>query len=513
MWVEQDVWHDVRRLEQAAELFETQIYSRTRAAFGSEWTPGIDNDPHIHILHATGLGQSLLGYTSGIDGYPRRTYPLSNQAEMITVNLDGVDVGSSLYNALLARQFQHLIQWHHDRNEERWVKEGLAELAAALNGFDAAQLRQAYVKQTDTSLTTWTGSASQRGAVYLFFTYFHQQFGDDGTRILTSEPANGTVGIDAALEKLGSDLTFEDLFADWLAANYLDSVPEARGTRYTYADMDVDRPVVVDVHDTYPAQVATSIEQFGADYIVLQGDADIRVQFTGETETRLLSATAHSGQCAWWSNQADESRASLTRAFDLSQVEEAAITYWTWYDIEPNYDHAIVEASTDGGQHWDILPTPSGTDVDPHGTSPGWSYTGSSGGWIREELDLSDYAGKEILVRFSYLTDEAITGEGWLLDDISLRALGYETTVEDGTHGWRAQGFLITDGNVPQEYLTLAIGIGPELTVERLPLGQGQSAEWTVPLSSGQAREFVLVVAGMTPLTAQSAPYELTMTR
>jgi hypothetical protein len=61
-------------------------------------------------LHATGLGENVLGYTSGIDEYPRDVYPLSNQAEMITVNMDRVDVGSPVYNALLARQFQRLIQ-------------------------------------------------------------------------------------------------------------------------------------------------------------------------------------------------------------------------------------------------------------------------------------------------------------------------------------------------------------------------------------------------------------------
>jgi hypothetical protein len=117
-------------------------------------------------------------------------------------------------------------------------------------------------------------------------------------------------------------------------------------------------------------------------------------------------------------------------------------------------------------------------------------------------------------VRFSYLTDEAITGEGFLLDDISLPEVDYEDDVEDDTDGWRTQGFLITNGYVPQRYLALLVGGDQEQAVEKLPLEKDQTAEWTVPLgSSGGAREVVLVVAGMAPLTGQSAPYELTMSR
>jgi immune inhibitor A len=86
-------------------------------------------------------------------------------------------------------------------------------------------------------------------------------------------------------------------------------------------------------------------------------------------DTPLLSETPRSGQCAWWSNQADESLTTLTRRFDLSEVEQATLTYWTWYDIEPHFDYAVVEVSADGGQDWHILSTPSGTGIDPYPTS------------------------------------------------------------------------------------------------------------------------------------------------
>ena len=44
-----------RDLSDLADSFENQIYPTDRAFFGSEWTPGVDGDPHIYILYARGL--------------------------------------------------------------------------------------------------------------------------------------------------------------------------------------------------------------------------------------------------------------------------------------------------------------------------------------------------------------------------------------------------------------------------------------------------------------------------
>jgi hypothetical protein len=510
MWVEEGVWHDVRALQEAATFFETQTYSTTRVAFGSEWTPGVDNDPHIHVLHATGLGEGVLGYTSSADEFPRALYPLSNEAEMITVHVEQVEVGSLAYHALLTRQFQRIIQWFQDRNEERWVKEGVAELAVRLNGLDSGfngELERAYLEHPDTSLTAWQekNAVIHRGAAYLFASYFHERFGDGGTRALVAQPLNGAAGFEAALAELEVDLTFEDFFAEWLVANYL----------------SVEPPAPAAIYENYPVTVESSVQQLGADYILLYGTDDLRVQFTGAITTFLLDVSPHSGNSFWWSNQADESLTTLTRLFDLSIIsdtEPITLTYWTWYDIELGYDYATVEISADGGERWQTLVTPSGTSANSHGNNPGWGYTGQSGdppGWIQEMVDLSPYAGSEAWVRFTYLTDEAVTGVGLLLDDIAVPRIGYADDVEGGEGGWEPAGFVRSDNLVPQRYLALLIGLGkgPEnqITVERLLVGKDGLAEWVVPLGSESWREAVIVLSGMAPLTTHPALYQLTV--
>lgn len=511
LWVEEGVWHDVRKLTAAAEFFETQIYSTTRAVFGSEWMPGVDNDPRIHILHVGDLGENVAGYTSAADEFPRTVYPYSNEAELIVVSLSTVEVGSPAYYALLARQFQRLVQWYNDRNEERWLKEGLAELAVWVNGLDAGDVWQAYLENPDTSLTVWDDeTAAHRGAAFLFTLYFHERFGDTATRALTEMPLNGAAGFDAVLARLDGRLTFEELFADWLTAVYLDG--ETSDSLYGYATLDLERPVLAANYRTYPVTLEGSVRQFGADYIRLRGDADLQVHFTGTITVPLLPARPRSGQHVWWSNRADQSLTTLTRALDLTGLSSATLTYWAWYDLEPGYDYVVVQASTDGGTTWQTLTTPSGTDDDPHGNNPGWGYTGRSGDpprWIRETVDLSPYAGRQVLVRFACLTDEAITGPGFMLDDIAVPEIGYADDVEHGEGEWEAAGFVRTSYSIPQRYLVLLIGLDGKVTIKRLPLEENQTGEWTVPLASRGWHEAVLILSGLAPLTAEPARYQL----
>ena len=114
---------------------------------------------------------------------------------------------------------------------------------------------------------------------------------------------------------------------------------------------------------------------------------------------------------------------TLTREFDLTGGSgPVTMSYSTWYDIEEDWDYAFVEASADG-KTWEILTTPSGTDRNPFGNSYGWGYTGAASSWIQESVDLSKFAGQKVQVRFEYITDAAVNGEGLLLDDVRVDAV------------------------------------------------------------------------------------------
>ena len=60
-WVETSVDYNANELKALADAFENKIYPTDREFFGSEWTPGIDGDPHIYILYVRGMGFSIAG--------------------------------------------------------------------------------------------------------------------------------------------------------------------------------------------------------------------------------------------------------------------------------------------------------------------------------------------------------------------------------------------------------------------------------------------------------------------
>ena len=52
-----------------------------------------------------------------------------------------------------------------------------------------------------------------------------------------------------------------------------------------------------------------------------------------------------------------------------------------------------------------------------------------------DDVDLTPYAGSEVLVRFEYVTDDAVNGRGLCLDDFAIDEIGWADDAEsDG--GW-----------------------------------------------------------------------------
>jgi hypothetical protein len=514
VWVEEGSDFDQEALERSAERFESQTYPLNREFFGSEWTPGVDNDPRIHILQASGLGSSIAGYYSSADEYSKLVNPYSNEREMFYINSDRLQPGTDSYDSVLAHEFQHMIHWAVDRNEDTWVSEGLSELASYINGYDVSGVTYAFSRSPDTQLTSWPdgpGQASANyGASFLFAAYFLERFGDQVLRRVVSHQANGIAGFEAVLAEHG--LTFEDVFADWLIANYLDDSELADG-RYGYRDLAVGPPYLDQTHTDYPVQRSTTVHQYGADYIELRGQGDMVVTFTGSTQVKLVPNEPHSGEHFWWSNRGDNSNMTLTRAFDLSGLSQATLEVWLWYDIEEDWDYAYIEVSTDGGQTWDILKGQYTTDYNPTGNSFGHAYTGQSGsadeapGWIEEEIDLTPYVGQEILLRFEYITDDAVNHVGLCIDDIAIPELGYFYDAESDEQ-WIAEGFIRTDNVLPQRFLVQLIELGPEVRVRRMELDEAQTGRLVVEgLGIGVDRA-VLVVSGLAPVTTELASYE-----
>lgn len=280
MWIQDGLDYDLDAVKSSAQRFENQTYPTNRAYFGSEPLPGIDGDPRVNILNSDQMGGEAAGYFNSPSEYPASIVPNSNEREMFYMNWDDVRPGAERYDAILAHEFQHMIHWNVDKNEDTWVNEGMSEVAAYLNGFGTSEFAVPFMYAPETQLDAWEENGSNAphyGAAFLFNAYFLDRFGQDALRTLVQDPANGFQSFDKTLAGLNSGLTTDDLFNDWVIANLLNDPALSEG-HYGYHDLrDLPPLAIGQTVEQYPAALNGEAHQYGSDYIELTGPASLKL--------------------------------------------------------------------------------------------------------------------------------------------------------------------------------------------------------------------------------------------
>ncbi|MBO3746263.1 zinc carboxypeptidase [Streptosporangiaceae bacterium NEAU-GS5] len=218
-----------------------------------------------------------------------------------------------------------------------------------------------------------------------------------------------------------------------------------------------------DNQDHTSSLVATSAVLPAAQFPLFASSAPLRWDRAGSP------FAAHTGTWDVQSGIADVSYKRLTRTIDLTGQTTGNLSFWTSYDTEPNWDFLTVEAHTVGQDDWTTLPDANGhttttagdscaagwVDIHPFtahyqtwdgnetctstGTTGAWNAaSGPSNGWQQWSIDLSAYAGKQVEVSISYISDWSTQGLGVLLDDVSVN--GVADSFETGLGGWTVAG-------------------------------------------------------------------------
>ncbi|GAA1759080.1 M14 family metallopeptidase [Agromyces humatus] len=225
-----------------------------------------------------------------------------------------------------------------------------------------------------------------------------------------------------------------------------------------------------------PATVDNPVDEAGA--FVATSDVlpvDEFPQFASEGAAEYASPyDAVEGEWAAAAGHVDFGYQRLARTFDLTGVSAAdapAFEAQIAFNTEPSYDNVIVEVHTVGQDNWTTLASPGETtssmpaecaagfllDLHPFllnyitpgspctPASPGsWNrLTGSTNGWIPVSFDLSAYAGQQIELVVSYVTDPASGGLGAIIDDTKLVVAGNATQAEGfetGLGAWQLLG-------------------------------------------------------------------------
>ena len=510
-WVANNATVDMNGLRVTANSFENNVYPTNRRLYGEEWSPGIDADPRINVVFAR-LPGAAAGYFSGADEEPVWVNEFSAEREMMYLNTLGARVGSPDMDRILAHEFCHMIEFNTRRRSAVLFNEGHGVLCEKANGFTPTD-GEAYLRTPDTQLNDWADLDTARphyGLAYMFLEYLRQYAGgDDLVRALMLKGIDTPADFDTVLKERGQ-LGMEEQWLNFVAANSFIGTNSDRP--YTYPQgAPARQPAAVIVGDAVAAggTFQSTVHEYSVKYVELPR-GKLTLKFGGATTNRLIATEPWSGRTFWWSDRGDGMDSTLTKMVDLRSVTDPKLSFWTWYGIEVDYDYAYVTVSTDGGTRWTPLKTEASSTTDPNGTNLGNGITGSSSGetatgWKHLTADLTPYLGKEVQLRFEYVTDGNLNFGGFAVDDIQIPGLPLDQAEAD--NGWTTSGFIRSTNIVSQRFALQVLHFqGDRATVERRMVDNG---ELTFDVDTSGDRRALLAVTGFAVRTTEPVAFSV----
>ncbi|MCK4414876.1 MAG: hypothetical protein KAY32_15180 [Candidatus Eisenbacteria sp.] len=267
---------------------EMGIYEIDSLSFGDP-PDALDGDPRIYLLWYD-FEIAADGFFFWFDQYPDGTQPgyRSNECEVLYLNSNASHAPSSDYMlSVVAHEFEHLIHWKYDANEDTWVDEGLAELAMWFYG--RPDEISNFNAHPDNRLTKWDGTWADYIKTYLWTLYFFERYGGHETiYAVVHEAANSIAGYEAVLDDFGYTEDCADVFADWAVANYLDD-PTIGDGRFGYLGDDLPDFQAAGAYSSYPAASGyKTVQHWATDYYRLtQMDAFdcLEISFDGSDDS------------------------------------------------------------------------------------------------------------------------------------------------------------------------------------------------------------------------------------
>jgi hypothetical protein len=242
----------------------------------------LDNDDHIYIFYsALGSfnGSVFDGYFSVFNEYTEEQAVgmggHSNEVEMFYMSCSPGNPTSPIRISVLAHEFEHMIHWGIDSNEDTWVDEGCAEYAMLLFGVPDPIVD--FPQNPDDDLTIWGNHFLDYVQTFMFFTYVSDHYGGANTLTqIVAEQQNSIYGIETVLTNLGYTETFADLFVNWTITNYYHNIGEnltSPDSQYMYSSIDPPQFSYSGHHTQWPAgPLNRNVNRWGTEYIVLDID-------------------------------------------------------------------------------------------------------------------------------------------------------------------------------------------------------------------------------------------------
>ncbi len=137
----------------------------------------------------------------------------------------------------------------------------------------------------------------------------------------------------------------------------------------------------------------------------------------------------HSATHSWFATDASSVKDDYLYTPTISiSSSNSELYFWHKYDMETGYDGCVLEISTDGGSTWQ--------DMENYITQGGYDATISSSynspiagrrawtglkPWTQVIVDLSNFAGNDVIFRFRITSDSSVNKTGWWIDDVEVK--------------------------------------------------------------------------------------------
>ncbi len=514
VWVQADVSLDHERTQALAERIDKDVLRRIRELFGYREPLGIDRDSRMTVLMVYRRGYWALGYADIGSMYPRYDNATSNQRDMFVINLADLDGGfipEKLIMSTVAHEFQHNLLRYRDVDEETWLDEAFAMYAAYYISGSSIFLdsARAFLEAPSTRLTAWKSDEpfAEYGASTLFMVYLADEYGDALVRHLHAEADNGWRSVEKVLREYAG-VSADEVFADWALANYF--MDAELGYGYKNLDGVTTSAPATRIYEEFPARHSGSLEQYSSEYFAAAvGGADkLALKLTQDPVARLADLAPYEGDHVYYALTAAGSNNRLSRAFKLDFDEPVWLDFQIWHDLAGDHDIAYVELSSDGGYSWQNLKGKHTEDEFPLEDYSHHGYMGSSGGWLQERINLSDYAsGPNVLLRFGVYTGYQTTTRALAIDDLRIGAINYRDGFETPDPNWKEEGWIRTDNRLPQRTWVQVVQETPEgLHLDRYMMNA--SGDVIVDLLPGVSIAHI-VISPVVPATSLETEFSL----
>jgi hypothetical protein len=219
------------RAENYQGEFDSNIYARvTELAGNPNGTLGdIDGDPRVVILVILDVWSYYSQNNEGGNAH-------SNMCEMVYISHSAYDIVGTI-----AHEFHHLVWFNYEFDEMHFILEGAAEYATYYAGYLPSHNRSSraeyFLNDIHDSLIYFEVEAQDYGACYLFAFYLAEQYGVQFLRDIVQCEGDGAAGLESALSDAGHNITFNELYLDWMTALVIDDT-DFSGGRYGLKNMD-----------------------------------------------------------------------------------------------------------------------------------------------------------------------------------------------------------------------------------------------------------------------------------